>query len=364
MCTLITCASLMGLGASAWAQSGTPRREPPERTTTPPSRSTPESRRPKVPSETTPSGGQQISLRPKFTKGRLSRYEMSITSDNNLRVDGATTPQKQEMSQTINLAVTVSDVGEDGATLDIVYERMRATVDSGGFKSSFDSHPTGAKPSKPTKAPSKPRKATKPAAPVPESPDAEPLMEGVLEEIMRPMVGTKLTMKVDRDGNIKSVSGGDALGGAGLAALMGGGVPTVNGGGGSNPMSWVVNSPGQKPDVRVGESWTNTDQLGGTPVGGFKMVTRHTCNSVQETQTGKVAHLIFNGRADQDSESGGAGSGFKLKESAYDGKYEWDLGAGELKSMTSTLRTKIESRLVGRGTEMDANTRMSVRRID
>jgi hypothetical protein len=198
------------------------------------------------------------------------------------------------------------------------------------------------------------------------------------------MVGTKLTMKLDRDGNIKSVSGGESLAGGGASGLEGllaglgkgaggmGGVPLPTSSN-AGPMGWVITGPAQKSSVHVGETWTNNDSLSGTPIGGFTMMTKHTCKSASPTS----ANFSFSGRADAQSsgqgDGGGAGlggllGGFALKESSYGGTYTWDTGRGELKEMTSTLNTRIEQGSGGAGgagsTQLTGETRVNVRRVD
>ncbi|MFN7020735.1 MAG: hypothetical protein ACK4WH_05325 [Phycisphaerales bacterium] len=317
--------------------------------------------------------GQQVDLRPRFVNGRLSRYEMTIVSDNRVRSDEQGISQDQTLTQTIDLSIKTTGADDDGATLEIVYERIRATLETGDFKAVFDSRayaptPAGQKPAQP-----KPHRAKNPGTPRPAAKSSDPEMDDLLGQILRPMVGTRLTMRADKDGNIKSVSGGEALSGAGLAAGLaamlggsgiGGGAPGVGAGGASGPMNWVVNSPGQRSLVRLGETWTNRDALSGTPIGGFTMVTRHTCNSVTESRGGRTANLSFTGRADQESLGTPSATGFALKESSYNGNYAWDLSRGELKDMTSTLRTIVEGKLTNFTTRMTAETRMSVRRLD
>lgn len=339
--------------------------------TTKPARETrPGSDRPAPPS----AKGPEVDLRPKFVAGRQTRYELAIVSGNAVKSDQEDLNSEQTMTQTVGLALKVKSVDDEGATVELVYERIKVGIETADFKAEFDSADKGKGTSK-TSSPSKsPRPAPKSKGAKPAA--ADPEMGELLGQIMRPMVGTTLVMKVDKAGNITSVSGGEALAGAGLGALLGGLggggglaggggglVPTPTAGGSGNPMTWIINGPAQKGIVHVGESWTNTDSLGGTPVGGFTMVTRHTCKSASEG--GRTANLTFSGRADRESAaSTDPATGLALKEAAYNGDYVWDTGKGELKSLSSTMRTAIDGKVTGFTMALDANTKVTVRRLD
>jgi hypothetical protein len=133
-------------------------------------------------------------------------------------------------------------------------------------------------------------------------------------------------------------------------------------------MCWVIPGPAHKSSVGVGETWTRNDSLSGTPVGGFTMVTKHTCKSAGATS----ANFSFSGRADAQSSGqkpdgglGGLLGGFALKESNYGGTYVWDTGRGELKEMNSTLNTRIEQAQGEQSsTQLTGDTKVTVRRID
>lgn len=323
--------------------------------------------------------GREVDLRPKFRVGRDTRYRFDLSSANRLK--STTTPEldgDQTLTQSIGLRMHPVELTEDGAVVELIYDSIKATLETADFRAAFDSaRPAGArtpqpKPSRPGRSPASPSGAS-PNPNRSAAPDAG--MDDLLAQIMRPMVGTKLTMHVDKNGNITSVSGGDALAGGGIdlqgllqglggAGGLGGGmgVPTGGRGAGGGPMAWVITGPAQRSTVHVGESWTNNDSLSGTPIGGFSMVTKHTCRSA----SGGLANFVFSGRADARSlgDPSGPLGGFSLKESSYGGTYVWDTARGELKEVSATLNTKIEQTAGNGSTQMSAETRITIRRAD
>ncbi|GEM_PF-1499164 len=368
--------------------------------TQPPAISPVKSSGPREP-ETRNRTGPEVDIRPKFVVGRQTRYELAIISGNKVKSDQQELNQDQTMTQSVGLALNVKSVDDEGATVELVYERIKVGIETDDYKVGFDSAATvksNPSTSPPTKKPTTSRPApanrttTKPGAPAPARAPAadDPDMSELLAQIMRPMVGTTLTLRLDKSGNIKRVTGGDALAGGGLGALLGGlgglgggsgGAPSLPGGGGlpmpiaggtgggstggpGNPMAWMINGPGQRGIVHVGESWTNNDTLGGTPVGGFSMITKHTCKSAAEG--GKSANFVFSGRADKESlgNPDPANGGFSVKEMTFNGDYTWDTAKGELKSMSSIMNSAIDGKVASITMSMSANTKITLRRLD
>ncbi len=339
---------------------------------------------PKSPAPPAPDG-REVDLRPKFRVGRDTRYRFELSSANRLK--STTTPEldgDQTLTQSIGLRMHTVELTEDGAVVELIYDSIKATLETADYRAAFDSgkpaaggggggRPGANRPAQPGTATPPPPHNPRGAKPTQNRGGGDADMDDLLAQIMRPMVGTKLTMHVDKNGNITSVSGGEALGGGGidLGGLLGGlgggagglggaGLPT--GGKGGGPMAWVITGPAQRSTVHVGESWTNNDSLSGTPVGGFSMVTKHTCRSA----AGGLANFVFSGRADARSlgDSTGPLGGFTLKESSYGGTYVWDTSRGELKEMNGTLNTKIEQTAGNGTTQMSAETRITIRRAD
>lgn len=254
-----------------------------------------------------------VDLRPKWEKGVLTRY--SIQQESKSSTANPQDPKakiESKTKQTIGLSLKVIDVKPDGvATVEMVYDSLKIEMSTADMDVTYDSTT---------------RKGGKNAAPGKSTPGKKPA--GELDDIIGPMfdniVGSKLTLTMDRDGNISEVKGGEALNALGSI-----------GGAGIDPKSmgqlFGQISPGKNGGVhKVGDKWTNKDPLNVGPLGEFTMITEHTLNS----HRGQRAEVSVNGRAEADSESGAAMSPdkIKLKHTTYKGKYVWDTGKGRLLS--------------------------------
>lgn len=288
----------------------------------------------------------KVDLRPRFQKGSETRYVMRIRSDNSVNMPGlipgmpgdaepakpAPAPssqparpgskprqppqppqpaapaegpgQGQRTEQEIGLVLRVVEAtAEDGAKVELVYERVKVSIQAGGTEMFWDS--------------------TKPKHPNSQLDDAE-----ILEPMYRRLVGAKMTITFDATGNVKSVEGGSelalpaGLGAAGLPidpkklASLFGPVSSSNSGSGL---------------YDVGEKWTNTDDVDTGVMGRFKMITTNELRAARLDE----ADVYFTGRIEAGSESGTPGSPFQLKDSRYQGKFTWDRLRGQLKAMES-----------------------------
>lgn len=267
---------------------------------------------------------QPINLRPKFEKGDQVRYRMVLDSTSLIRMGADTDQQKQQMKQEIRFLLRVVEApAEKDATVELVYEALKIKVTSPMGDGEFDSD--------------KPRDQ-----------DAG----NMLAPTLRPVVGTVLTLTVDPDGNIKSVTGGEGILNAGIAAQLGqaSGVRQLFGG---------IITPKRAPGaVKVGESWENVDLIDSGMMGSFKMTTKHTLKSA----TASAAELTFAGRIEMGSEA--PASGFKINSSKYDGQYTWDLTHGRLEQMKSAQSVKMEGDSGGMSLSMDSDATMTVTRIN
>lgn len=311
----------------------------------------------------------EVDLRSKFRAGQQTRYVFEQTSKNQISsLDGTTEmDQKQEQNNRIGLLLRVVESGDSGATIQVVYESIKVSIKSGDDVTEFDS--TKAKPA--AKTPSAAQPGTKqPAAPAAKpDPDADPLKAigemdagGMLGLIVGPMVGSTITVKTDKNGAITSVSGGEGMGGGiGGMGMLGGA------GGGLMPSptqmaNWLVTGMGGKSSAHVGETWTNTDAMNGTPVGAFTMKTTHTLKSA----SGGMANLAFQGRIEPPSESStpgetGASAG-QVKSAAYSGTYVWDTRSGGLANMDTTMSVVMDGGVMGAKGRLSADTAVRVRR--
>lgn len=244
-----------------------------------------------------------VDLRPKFRPGTEVRYAFQQRSASVFTpTDDPKAKQDQKMDQSIGLLMRVTEASDQGATLQIVYESVRIKLVTPDDKGEFDStRPESPKPAPgQTGKPPAPGKSSPPAPPVPDRafpaipglPD-DMSLDSMLKMIAGPSVGTIITVKTDASGQITSVSGGESLGGGALAGLggLGGGLGGAMMPHPSQMANWLVASIGGRPSARVGESWTNSDKLAGSPVGSFDMNTTHTLRS----HNGSVASIAFAG---------------------------------------------------------------------
>lgn len=345
------------VSTSVWAQAGDPfRAKPKEPAQTPAQGPKPTDKAPERPAQVEPGSEQGlVDLRPKFKKGQELRYVLEVDGKNKIVSKGnEDLNQDQTNTQRIMLVMRVKEAGDEGATIEVVYESIRVVMDTPDGKAEFDS----------TKAKKNPGKQT-PGQGAPGSVPAGSgnAMDDMLAQIIGPMVGTTLEVKTDRNGAITSVSGGEMLGGGAIEGLLGG--AAGSGGGmvpsGKSASNWLVGGvPGSNGLVKVGQTWTNTDNLGSSPMGGFKMVTTHTLKSA----TGKNAIVLFNGRAEGTESAGGGGLGglVKFKGGGYRGQYQWDTGAGCLREMNSEMTTEMGGKIGEDEVTMTSSTTTRVKK--
>ncbi len=345
-----------------------------------------------------PGAAPRVDLRPKFRPGQQIRYTMVLNSQNQTAApDLPELEQKQKLKEEIGLVMKVVESSADGATVQLVYETMKVSLDSGDVKAEYDSTrpqtapkpstpppaPATTQPPRPTRTPTT-RPGTRPSpnpkhtpttTPSP-APSPGPTPSGrpgsadeandLLATLVRGMVGTVITMKVDPRGNVVSVTGGEALTGNGIPGLMPGGSgmpgPTPQG-----ALNWIIQSPGTDGMATVGESWTNEDKVENSPIGGFKMVTTHKLTSAH----GGLATVTFTGRMERLSEAAGAPGGggggggttaFQVKRSHYGGRYLWDTEGGALREMESEQSVAIEGRVSDVGMTMTSESSVKITR--
>lgn len=326
-----------------------------------------------------------VDLRPKFKKGQEIRYVLEQNSRNQVRgpdPKDETFNQDQKLTQRIGLVMRVVEAGDEGATIQVVYDSIKITMDTGDDSATFDSSapktkpsatpsqpPPGTTPTSPSKTqpgqrPASPSPGTttpeKDTAPAPGLPGLDGLadldLSGMLARIIGPMVGTVVTVKTDAKGAITSVTGGDALGGGlgGLGGMGGALVPNP-----TQTANWVVSGmAGGSGLVRVGQSWTNSDALAGTPVGAFRMSTTHTLQS----HAGGNASVMFKGNIMPGSESPATTGGVQIQGAAYGGNYQWDTRAGSLRELSTDMRVEMAGGASLMNLKMKSETQMKVRR--
>ena len=247
---------------------------------------------------------------------------------------GALISDMQDLDQSARfekckLVLNVKDVTTAGvATVDMVFQTVKVSVDGPGMKEEFDS----TKPAKPTKAGE----------------------VDVIGTVLRPLVGSTFTMTIDRAGNISNISGGDGF------AMLGQVTPGA-GGAGSLPQVFgpIFNIRQGDGFARVGETWENTDKLNSGLMGDFKMFTKHTLQSM----SGKDAKLAMQGRIEPGSLAPGS-STFQIKDSTYTGKYTWDTARGMIRDMSTRMSVSVTHQLQGTPVDVKSETTTRVSRVD
>lgn len=309
-------------------------------------------------------------LRPKFEKGQETRYRMDIASEGvtespdpeadpladpkgtpsapgkaNDRKGMGTIRVTQKMTQSLGLRFRVVNVdAPKTATVELIYDSLRVSMDGPEGKLDFDSD---AKP-----APGARPAGKKPAAPSPgAAADSSPAAN------LSRVVGSTLTLTIDKDGNITKVSGGEGL------------VPSTPG----DPSSTLVTPAGVKElwgpiftmrkasgSASVGEKWKTTDTMDASPLGRFSITTE----SVLKSMSGPTASVDFKGTITPAVESAGGLMGFQVKDSTHDGSYRWDTGRGMLQSLDMTQVVEVEGGAQGFRFSSKSTTKTSVKRVE
>jgi hypothetical protein len=290
-------------------------------------------------------------LRPKFEKGQNIKLKLEV---NNLAEQPAieidmledpeqkpakpsrpsTPPGKRDVEKTksrieFGIVMNVQNVDAAGnATVGMTFQTVKVSVDGPGMKEEFDS--------------TKPPKAPKPGE------------VDIIGTVLKPLVGTTMTLTVDRSGNISSVTGGE-----GFAML--GQVTPGSGGSGSLPqvIGPIFNIKKGDGFARIGEAWENTDKLSSGLMGDFKMTAKHTLESV----AGNIAKVDLKGKIEAGSMAPG-GTTFQVKDSSYRGSYSWDLARGMIKSMGTSMSMTIEHSLQGTPVTVTSETTTKLTRVD
>jgi len=252
-----------------------------------------------------PALAQEVDLRPRFKTGAETKFAMVISGANEFKAEAMPGGgQSTKIDQEIDFTLKVKDVTSDGiATVDLTYDRMVMKV-GGMFEMTFDS-------TKPTDQ------------------DAG----NMLASALRPLIGSSLTMTVDRDGNISKVEGFDKLKLNPSAQQMAGTLATADGV--KSTFGQVFSTRKSDGRASVGDTWTNVDSVSAGQMGTVKTSITHTLKS----HTGGMAKVDITGDL---AIEGGMMPELKLTTSEVTGNYIWDTEVGMLKSIqtkqTSTMQ--------------------------
>jgi hypothetical protein len=316
------------------------------------------------PSETSqPARSGVVDLRPKFRLGSDRRIVLKQETSQTLPQlgeDGTAKPTKLQddrvtSASEITLIFHPVATTTDGATVDITIEAIRASRTGGESNDSFDSNkPSPPKNSKPVTNPQQ----TDPAGDL-----LTQLMESQsLESRMRPLIGEKMTMRLDPNGDVIDVRGGEKL----VEALspMGGGLGAITSGGlgssapsSSDLFKSIVGGPG-KATATVGETWETSSDLDLSILGQSRMKTRSTLSSLR----GSIAQVDMRGTLEPASESADKGSSGPKIDVSYSGVYQWDTEDGFVQSMNTRQLTTIRLNNSAKPVTITAETNTSISR--
>lgn len=292
-------------------------------------------------SAATPALGQEVDLRPKFEQGQVVRYKLEQNSTSKTSADRDKTKNtSSQMDQSIWIAMRTMQVDEKGvATVEVSYERVSLSIDSDEFKGAYDTAVPPAATTPSTPSPSTKSPTTKPpATPPARNPDDRENAE-MLAQVVRPMLDSKMTLKIDAAGNIISATGGAGLSPSSLAGLDGlKSLPSSSNAGLLGPIFTAKKSSGR---ARIGESWTSDDTLDASVLGSMKMRTTHTLRSA----SGGMANVDIAGLIDKSSE--GKSGPLQIKDSTFAGRYRWDTAKGQLESMDINQSIAMEIAIEG-----------------
>lgn len=311
-----------------------------------------------------PSG--TFDLRPKFRIGqdrrvrlnlesRESRPELLAETDEPSKKPG-TSKADSDMNtkQEFVLVFRPVKVSDETAEVDVVFESIKSRVEGPGVDDTFDS----SKPA-PKKNTTKDNKNPRPAS------NNDPLsgldalaQPPSLEETLRPMVGEKLTLTVDRDSNVIDVKHGEKL----VRALNPMAPEAMMQVGGETPLrelfKSIVGTPG-KPHAKPGESWSSATTMNVFPIGDTALRTDYRLSDVR----GDTGTIAFAGELKpRDEPSPGAG-GLKLNKAAYSGSTLWDQKDGFPRSMQSKQELRAELKLGQQTVPLNQTQKVTLERL-
>jgi len=281
---------------------------------------------PKVP------GG--VDLRPKLDVGKTFRFRMVLDSKEKQTLpqdpsDPAAKPETSDASQQqdIVLKLTVKDSNaETGSTLELVYESLKMSVSNPALGDiTFDS----------TKAVDK----NDPAA-------------AAVAEMLSSIVGTTLTISMDKDGNVTNVSGPVAATGGGAADAFTG--KDVIGG----LVGQIFTLKKGSPIVRVGETWTN-DSVMNAAWGKTRVTTTNTLRS----HSGGKALIAIKGAVNMEPSSPGQAISITIKDSKLEGNATWNTEDGMLDAMNVSQTMSIDITSPMGPTQTTSNKKTTVTRM-
>lgn len=252
-------------------------------------------------------GSAEVDLRPRFSKGQEVRLRMVLDSR---QAGGEGEESNMSIKQEIGLVLRCTEADpEKGYMLDLVYESLKASIHTPVADVEFDS--------------------TKPPSP-----------DDPYDAILRPLVGWKQVVAMDRAGNISRVESGTSPGN--IAGALAGKFSAADvfrsifG-----PITTTKKGTGKAP---VGEKWTTESSIEG-PGGTMRIEMTHTLTS----HTGGRATINSTGRVTLEPSSGAPGlPQARIGDSTITGRTVWDTEAGMLVESESRQRLVVQTRQDGK----------------
>lgn len=296
-------------------------------------------------------------LRGRLEAGAEHRFVMTVDTLLHLRTprggdDEATGPaqpaeQKQAAHQWVDFIVRVRETGEQGTTLELEYAGLRFSLESPNQAGAFDS--------------------------------TAPEAEGEPAQALRSVVGMRLLVKVDAEGNVTAVSGGEHLvkparDGAEGAGEEGAGRGDNGEAGGFWPrvaaqfreraivasfLEPILTTRHPTGTARVGETWTYRDKLEESPLGTFTIVTEYRLESVEA----ETAVIALSGSITAGPAPGGGEAPFDLLGSANSGRMVWNTAEGVLDSLEQTQRVDLRTSMQGVKMDLVNSTTVKLTRM-
>lgn len=306
--------------------------------------------------------GGVVDLRPRFRMGEDVRYRMKLDTLSDVMLPGGVNPSdpldirrgpdgkpaappKQKLDQEFTLVLRPKQVDSEGAAVvELIYERVKIRYEYDGETMEFDSAAPKPADTKPGSPAGKPAPGT-----------ADPSGD-LLRQLAGGVAGTTMTLTLDASGRIIKVDGGGALGlTGGLASLGVSGLPS-NDQMLKNLFGPVQTRAGGSNLAKVGDRWTNDDELSMGPIGTLRMTTTHTVRSADD----RSAIVGFTSEAATRTE--GEQTPLSINSSRAMGQYEWDPRMGQLKSMIAEQTTSLSLRTSAGESGLDSTTTIRVDR--
>jgi hypothetical protein len=292
--------------------------------------------------------GTLVDLRPKFKVGTNVRLRLSNDSTSTIQLpdslnlpgvdpsrpgkpttiptpaskaDGSVSLTQQEFTLVFK-PTAVSEAGD--ATVEVVFETIRMKIESEFLTDEFDS----TKPNTPSKPNNDPLRS------LGEAP--------LLETSLRPLVGDKLVLTVDPNGNITKVEGGEKFAALFGGTAGGGAAPAPKSGGVQGLFGSLFTLSKTRPHARVGDTWTTKDTLDLSMAGSLTMATTYT---LKVAKAG-LATLALKGALEPSSAAPSPGP-FSIKSCVHEGTAQWNTLDGFLQSMQSVQRLETDINIGG-----------------